>query len=112
MATTEVLINGVQPTATTVQTLYTAPASSAGTRVIAFTATNSTVTTATYDLHVVPSGGSADDTNRVVSARSLIQNATNTPPEVQNHLIPAGGTLEIKVSVATTIAFRATGIEF
>ncbi len=113
MAKQVILADGVQPTVTTVQTLYTASASLvSGTRIIAFTATNSTATLATFDIHIVPSGGSADDTNRIVSARPISENNTDVPAEVLNHLIPKGGTLQVKVSTGTTIAFRGTGIEF
>lgn len=112
MANNKVLANGVQPTVTTAQTLYTAPAAGGGTRVIAFTATNTNGTTDTYDLHIVPNGGSADLTNKLIDAKSLTAPASDVPAEVQNHMIPAGGTLQVKVSTGTTIAFRATGIEF
>lgn len=112
MAINKVLADGVQPTTTSLTTLYTSPANGAGTRVIAFTATNTNGTTDTYDAHIVPSGGSADLTNKLVNAKSLANPAADVPAEVQNHLIPAGGTLQVKVSTGTTIAFRATGIEF
>ena len=112
MALNKILADGIQPTVTTAVTLYTAPAAGAGTRVIAFTATNTSGTTDTYDLHIVPSGGSADATNKLVSLKSLTNPASDVPSEVQNHLIPPGGTLQVKVSTGTTVAFRATGIEF
>ena len=114
MATNKVLADGIQPTVTTVVTLYTASANlQSGTRVIAFTANNATGGAETYDLHIVPSDGSADATNKLVSARSVAATiGTDVPAEVQNHLIPPGGTLEVKVSTGTTIAFRSTGIEF
>lgn len=107
-----VLIDGVQPTVTTVQTLYTSPTTGAGTRVVAFTATNNGGGAATYDLHIVPNGGTADATNKLVNAKSLAAAADDVPDEVQNQLIPRGGTLAVKVSVGTTIAFRSTGNEF
>jgi hypothetical protein len=104
------LADGIQPTVTTVVDLYTAPLGGAGTTIIAFTATNSTVTTATYNTFVVPTGGTADDTNKLIDVKSLAQSVTDVPAEVQNQLIPPGGTLAVQVSVGTTIAFRATGI--
>lgn len=112
MAENKVLANGVQPTSTSLQTLYTSPASGSGTRIIAFTATNTNGTTDTYDAHIVPSGGAANLTNKIINAKSIAAPAADIPAEVQNHLIPPGGTLQVKVSVATTIAFRVTGIEF
>lgn len=112
MATNAVLADGVQPTVTSAQTLYTSPASGGGTRIIAFTATNPAGTTETYSVHIVPSGGSADDTKLLIDAKSLATNVSDVPAEVQNHLIPPGGTLVVTVSTGTTINFRATGIEF
>jgi hypothetical protein len=112
MAANKVLIDGVQPTVTTVESLYTAPLSSAGVRVVAFTATNNGGTTETYNAFIVPQGGSPDNTNKVVNAKSLAAAAVDTPAAALNHLIPNGGSLQVQVSTGTTIAFRATGIEF
>lgn len=112
MAINKILADGVQPTVTTVEILYTSPLAGGGTRVIAFTAANTNGTTDTYDLHIVPNGGSADLTNKLVDSRPLTSKFSDVPAEIQNHLIPPGGTLEVKVSTGTTIAFRSTGIEF
>lgn len=106
-----VLADGVQPTVTTIQTLYTAPSSGTGTEVAAFTATNNGAI-ATYDLHIVPSGGVADATNKLVNAKSLAAGVSDNPEQVLEQLIPRDGTLQVKVSVGTTIAFRSTGREF
>jgi len=113
MSINKILADGVRPSSTALQTLYTAPSSGAGTRVIAFTASNDSASPETYDLHIVPNGGSADSTNKIVPAGAVAAtNGTDVPAEPQNHLIPAGGTLQVKVSTINTIAFRATGIEF
>ena len=112
MANNKILINGIQPAVLTVQTLYSAPASGGGTRIIAFTATNTGGTIDTYDLYIVPAGGVADLTNKIISTKSVQLNDEDTPAAVHNHLIPAGGSLAISVSTISTISFRATGIEF
>ncbi len=106
-----VLVDGIQPTVTTIVTLYTSPTSGSGSRVTAFTATNNSGGAASYDLHIVPSGGAADATNKLVNAKSLAAAADDVPAQVIDQLIPRGGTLETKVSVGTSIAFRATGNE-
>jgi len=114
-ATNKVLVNGVRPAVTSVETLYTAPVSPAGigARIIAFTAMNDTGSAESYDAWIVESGGSADSSNKVIPGRSVIgTTGTDIPSEVQNHLIPPGGTLQVQVSTADTIAFRVTGIEF
>lgn len=110
-AKNETLINGVQLTASAVA-LYTSPVNGAGTRVVAFTATNDSVGTETYTLHVVPSGGSADSTNILVKAKSLTASEDDEPVAIINHLIPPGGTIEVLASTTLTIAVRASGIEF
>jgi hypothetical protein len=112
MASNKVLADGVQPTVTTVVSLYIAPLAGAGTRIIAFTATNSSATAAKYDVHIVPDGESASDSNRLIKEKGVAADDVNVPLAIQNHLIPAGGELQVKVSTGTTIAFRATGIEF
>lgn len=109
-ATNKTLIDGVQLTASAV-TLYTSPANGAGTRVTAFTVTNSD-TVETYSLHIVPSGGSADSTNILVSARALIDNESDNPAEITNQLVPAGGTIQALASTTLKMTVRASGVEF
>ena len=110
-ATNITLINGVQLTAAAVD-LYQSPANGLGTRVTAFTAANSGGTTENYSLHIVPSGGSADATNILVSARSLIDNESDTPAEIINQLVPAGGSIQALASTTLKITVRASGVEF
>ena len=112
MATNVIISNGVQPTTTSITSLYTSPVTSLGTRIIAFTACNPVGTTNTYSVWIVPASGTADNTNRIISVSSLITNESESPPELQNHLIPPGGTLQVQVSTGTTINFRSTGIQF
>lgn len=112
MATNVVIANGVQPSTTSATSLYTAPASSGGTRIIAFTACNSTAATHSYSAWIVPSGGSADDTNKIISDASMVADASDSPAEIINHLIPPSGQLYVAVDTGTTINFRATGIQF
>jgi hypothetical protein len=115
MATNVVLINGVLPVSTSIQTLYTSPTENdggSGTRIVAFTATNTDGSAQTYDLHIVPLDGTADNTNKIGDTISLTANQTKIPLGVINQLIPPGGTIQIAVSVGSTINFRATGIEF
>lgn len=109
-ATNKTLIDGVQLTASAV-VLYTAPANGAGTRVTAFTATNSN-TVENYTLHIVPSSGSANLTNILVAARSLAINEPDNPAEITNQLVPAGGTIQALASTTLKISVRASGVEF
>ncbi len=109
-ATNKTLINGVQLTAGAA-ILYTAPDNGGGTRVTAFTVTNSD-TVETYTLHIVPSGGSADLTNILVAARSLAINEPDNPAEITNQLVPAGGTIQALASTTLKMSVRASGVEF
>lgn len=112
MALNTVLANAVQPTVTTMVLLYTAPLAGAGTRVTAFTAANPSATHAKFDAHIVPNGDSASDVNLLVKDAGLAASESMMVLVLQNHLIPAGATLQVKVSTGTTITFRVTGIEF
>lgn len=113
MSTNKILANGVRPSVLTAVELYKAPAAGGGTRIIAFTASNDSVNPETYDLYIVPDGGSPGSANKIIPAGAVAAtNGTGVPAEVQNHLIPPGGTLEVIVSTVDTIAFRVTGIEF
>lgn len=111
-AINKVLVDGVRPAATSVQTLYTSPANGAGTRIIALNVANGSGGTQSYDMWIVENGGSADDSNLVIPTRAISTLLTDVPSEVSNQLIPAGGTLQAQVTTADTLSFRATGIEF
>jgi len=113
MASNTTLIDGIQPGVITVVDAYTSPTNGGGTRIIAFTASNTSgATTETYTVFVVPSGGSPNATNEIVPPSIVAVDDRETPSELISHLIPPGGTLRVQVSTASTISFRATGIEF
>lgn len=107
-----VMADGIRPAVLTAVTLYTSPSNGAGSRIIAFTASNDSASTETYTTHIVPAAGSATSLNKIIPLAAILANGTDVPAEVQNHLIPAGGTLQVLVSTVDTIAFRVTGIEF
>jgi len=115
MATNVVLVAGVQ-LGTSISTLYTSPSNGGGTRVIQFTLTNDNAAPQTYDLHVVPSGGSADATNRIINNRSLAATGasghTDVPAEIQNVFMDPSATIQALSSATTSITVRASGIEF
>ena len=110
-ATNKVLIDGVQLTTVAVA-LYTSPPNGSGTRVVAFSLANDGGTTEIYTLHIVPSGGSADSTNILVPSRILTNGETDSPVEIINQLVPAGGTIQALASTTLKIAARSSGIEF
>ncbi len=110
-----VIANGVQPGVLTAVTLFTSPSNlGVGTRIDQFTATNQAATTEKYTVHIVPSGGSADSTNKIITGNSLNPAGTGcgdveSPAELINQIIPKGGTLQVLVTTITTISFRASG---
>ena len=111
-----IITQGVQPTVLTAVTLFTSPTNvDIGTKILAFTASNqSTTETARYTVHIVPLGGSADGTNKVITSNKLNASGTGcgdveSPAELINALIPKGGTLQVLVDIITTISFIASG---
>ncbi len=108
-ATNVVMVDGVQPAVTTAVALYTSPSLGGGTRITAVTAVNPSASTETYTVYV---GGSATDASTVLAATPLSPGANASPPEVVNQMMNAGESLWVKVSNATTITFRMSGLQF
>ena len=108
MANNVTMIDGVQPTVSTVVDSYTSPANGSGTRIIAFTASLLTGSE-TYRVFV---GATATAATEIIPATGLSGPDSDSPLSLINHLIPAGQKLFVQVSTGTTISFRATGIEF
>lgn len=111
-----VIADGVQPGVLTAVTLFTSSSNlGVGTRIEAFTATNQSASDSeTYTVHIVPSGGSADATNKIIASNVLNPKGTScgdveSPAEIINQIIPKGGTLQVLVSTITTISFRVSG---
>lgn len=111
-AINKVLCDGVRPSLTTVVTLYTAPSSQFGVRILAFTAYDTSGSGDSYNLHIVPSGGSADATNRILTGVTVGANAAEIATKILNQSIPTGGSLQVQVTTADRLAFRASGVEF
>jgi hypothetical protein len=91
-------------------TQYTAPV---GTRTIIdkFTGTNTTGSSATLTIKLVPSGGTAAAANTVVSARSLSAGETYNFPEVVGHVLNTGDFISTLAGTASAISIRASGRE-
>ena len=111
-ATNKTLIDGVLA-GLTAAVAYTSPAVGLGTRITAFTVTNTDGASAmTYKVYIVPAAGTAGFANVLVNGATLTAIEDDTPAAVINQLVPAGGTIEILASSGSTVAFRASGIEF
>ena len=112
-----VIVDGVSPTDTTLTTVYTSPPNAGATRIDHFTATNRTGGVVTYDLHIVPFGGTADSSNLITDGSAgdfgeLNPNKTKINTDAIGHYIPTSGTMVVKTYTANSITFRSGGIEF
>lgn len=103
------LVDGSQLT-TSAATYYTA--TNVRSRIDSCALTNTTGGAVTATLHLVPSGGSASASNRVLSAYSIAAGQTYVPPGIIGQWIESGGTLQALASSATSISLVASGVEY
>ncbi len=96
--------------ANSLTTEYTTPALTT-TIIDKFTATNTDSSARTIDVHLVPSGGSADATNKVTAALSIGIGASVDVPEMKNHVLETGDFISVVASVASKVVIRASGRE-
>lgn len=112
-ATPSKIIAGSQLTVAAA-TYYTVPANTR-VRIQKLTLTNTTATTRTVTLHLVPSGGSAGVGNTILSARAVPPTAiTGNPVEVPEayHVMEAGDTIQALADAATAVTIQASGVLF
>ncbi len=110
-ATQKSLVDAVRPSTTSAETLYTA-AAGVTTRILKFTAYETSANADSFDLFIVPNGGSATATNRIMTNKAVAADATEDIAEVINHILPAGASLQVQVTTADRVAFRVSGIEY
>lgn len=103
------MVSGSQITAS-LATYYTVGASTRA-QIQAMTVTNTNASARTVSIHLVPSGGTADATNIVLSAKSLAQNESYKVIEAIGQWLEAGGFISAVASAATSIDLVASGIE-
>jgi hypothetical protein len=92
---------------TSLSTLFTA----AGKTILdKFTLTETTgATISGIDIHIIPSGGTASATNRVLSQKAVNANETYLCPELVGHTLEAGEFLQAKAGTATAVSVRGSG---
>lgn len=110
MSTNKRLVSGSQ-IAATATTYYTTPANTKA-KITAFTLCNTTGTNRTVDVHLVPSGGSADATNQVVDALAINANTSVIVSEAIGHVLEASGTIQCTADAATAVTLVVSGIEY
>lgn len=76
-----------------------------------FTGTNVSGANATITVHLVASGGSAQNANKVVSARQIAPGETYTFPELVGHELDPGSFISTIAGTDDVITIRASGHE-
>jgi len=90
-------------------TYYTATRVTA--RIDAFTVTNTDTAAHSLTVHIVPSGGSAAASNRVIDAKSIHPKETYTCPEMIGKIIPSGSFIQALDDAGSVMSINAAGIE-
>jgi len=72
---------------------------------------NTTAGAITVEMWLVPTGGTAGDSNKVLDAISVAAHTMYTYPEIVGHVLAAGDTLQAKASAATSVSLRVSGRE-
>lgn len=103
------LVPGSQLT-TSAATYYTVPANTL-TTISACTLTNTTGGAVTATMHLVPTGGTADATNCILSARTIAAGESFNVGSAIGQTMAAGGTLQGLAGSATSITLVASGYE-
>jgi hypothetical protein len=109
MLTYKSMVNGVNLTNVAV-TYYTAPAATkALIKKATFTNDHNVVVTVTINL--VPSGGAAAYGNQITKTRALAAGESWSCPDVENHVLEAGGFISMVASVDAKVGVRISGYE-
>lgn len=93
---------------TTETTIYTVPASTTAI-VKQIIVCNTTASAANYSISIVPSGGAAGDTNRIVKTISFAANSTTIYDLSQ--VMATGGFISILQGTASAITVTISGVE-
>ncbi|MCF4166332.1 hypothetical protein L2U69_11810 [Zavarzinia compransoris] len=102
------LVSGAQLT-NSPATYYTATNVKA--RIDAATIRNDNSTAETFSIWLVPTGGSADDTNQVIKDRSIAAGQSQIVPEIVGHYLEAGGTIQAVASNGSQVNLIVSGGE-
>jgi len=89
---------------------YTTPVNTK-TTIKKLTLTNSTVNARTVTLHLVPSGGTADATNVLLSVLNIAAHTTIDVTEASGHTLETGSTIQALADAATAVTIQGSGFE-
>lgn len=91
-------------------TEYTAPADTKAI-IDKFTATNIDTESRTIDVHLVPSGDTAGDANKIVMESSIGSGEEKDISKLKSHVLEPGDFIAVNGEVASKIILRASGRE-
>lgn len=105
MATLQIVDNGVNTIADTVQEFYTSPAGQS-TLIESFTASNTSQVNASYTAYIQSPGGVLQ---AQIPFRVVVWGENDLGIGIVNQVIPPGGSLRIESSAIDSIYFTVTG---
>lgn len=111
MTTTPKVLAEYQNIPSSATDFYVSPTSGKGTYIDKITSTNYSGGTVTVSVWLVPASGSAADSNKVVSTKSLAEGEAYTFPEIAGKFISPGSKLTALCSAATSANLGASGRE-
>ncbi len=108
MTVTPRVLNGGTLLTTSIATYWTS--TNIKSRIDKCTLANITAGAITCDVHRVPSGGTADTSNKLIDGRSLAAHETYLCPEIVGRVLEAGDTLQAKASAISSVNIMAEGV--
>lgn len=107
MITPKPLISPQQLTDATA-TYYTS--TNVTTRIDKLSLTNTTAGAVTATIYLVPSAGTAGDSNTITWAKSIQAGETWNCPDAVGQILASGGTIQAKASANTSLTISAAGV--
>lgn len=89
---------------------YKSPSAGKGTILDKFTCWNSSASSETLTVYLIPSGGTHDASNQI-AAKSISSGALADFSELQNQILNAGDSIYVTASTTTVLSIRASGRE-
>jgi hypothetical protein len=75
------------------------------------TVTNTDTVNRSFNVHLVTSGGSANNGNLVIDTKTVVPNETYLCPELVGQVLDAGDFISTSASAATALTLRISGRE-
>jgi hypothetical protein len=76
-----------------------------------FTVTNTSASSATLSVNLIPSGGTAGDGNLILKNRTISPQETYCCPELVGHVLESGSFISTLAGTASALTIRASGRE-